>query len=189
MRWSRLAGGMACALLTTSAVAAQAPPGDVRPFTIRVPDAVLADLKARLANPRFPEPLDGDGWGLGTDIRYLKELVAYWRDRFDWRAQERRLNQFEQFTTEHRRPRHPLRPPAVAGCRTRCRCSITHGWPGSFVEFAKVIGPLTDPVAHGGRAEDAFRRRHPVDSRFRVLGPAARARLRPRAHRRASRPS
>ncbi len=78
-----------------------APAGDtsVRPFTISIPDAVLADLKTRLQNSRFPEPLQGDGWALGTDIRYLKELIAYWRDTFDWRAQERRLNGFEQFTT------------------------------------------------------------------------------------------
>jgi pimeloyl-ACP methyl ester carboxylesterase len=127
----------------------------VRPFTIRVPDAVLADLKARLANPRLPEPLQGDGWTLGTDIRYLRELLTYWRDGFDWRAQERRLNQLEQFTTTidglrvhfvHRKSKHPAAFPLL----------VTHGWPGSFVEFAKVIGPLTDPPAFGGRVEDAF---------------------------------
>src|SRR4029077_18895606 len=71
----------------------------IKPFTIRVPDAVLADLKARLANPRYPDALQGDGWTYGTDLRYLKALVAYWRDRFDWREQERRLNRLEQFTT------------------------------------------------------------------------------------------
>ena len=127
----------------------------MRPFKIQVPDSVLADLKARLANPRLPEPLQGDGWTLGTDVKYLRELLTYWRDRFDWRAQERRLNQFEQFTTTidglrvhfiHRRSKHPGAFPLL----------ITHGWPGSFVEFTKVIGPLTDPPAFGGRAEDAF---------------------------------
>jgi pimeloyl-ACP methyl ester carboxylesterase len=137
---------------------AQTPPSpadSIRPFTIHVPDAVLADLRARLAHPRFPEPLQGDGWTYGTDISYLKPLVAYWRDRFDWRAQERALNRFEQFTTTidglkihfiHRRSKQPRAFPLL----------ITHGWPGSFVEFTKIIDPLTDPVAHGGRAEDAF---------------------------------
>jgi len=127
----------------------------IRPFTIRVPDAVLADLKMRLKSPRVPESLNGDGWTYGTDTTYLKQLVAYWRDRFDWRAQERSLNRFEQFTTNidgltlhfiHRRSKQPNALPLL----------ITHGWPGSFVEFAKVIDPLTDPDAHGGRAEDAF---------------------------------
>ena len=127
----------------------------IRPFTIHVPDAVLADLKARLRNPRVPEALQGDGWTYGTDVTYLKQLLSYWRDRFDWRAQERALNRFEQFTTTidgltihfiHRRSKQPGAFPLL----------ITHGWPGSFVEFAKIIGPLTDPAAHGGRAEDAF---------------------------------
>jgi pimeloyl-ACP methyl ester carboxylesterase len=127
----------------------------VHPFTIRVPDSVLADLKGRLRNPRYPDALQGDGWTYGTDIAYLKPLVSYWRDRFDWRAQERALNAFEQFTTTidgltihfiHRRSKQPHEFPLL----------ITHGWPGSFVEFTKIIGPLTDPAAHGGRAEDAF---------------------------------
>lgn len=134
---------------------APAPADAVRPFTIHVPDAVLADLKARLANPRFPDPLQGDGWTYGTDIGYLKQLVAYWRDRFDWRAEERKLNRLEQFTTNidglnihfiHRRSKQPRAFPLL----------ITHGWPGSFVEFLKIIDPLTDPVSTGGRPEDAF---------------------------------
>jgi pimeloyl-ACP methyl ester carboxylesterase len=128
---------------------------EIRPFTIRVPDPVLADLKERLRHPRYPDALQGDGWTYGTDIGYLKQLVAYWRDRFDWRAQERALNRFEQFTTTmdgltihfiHRRSKQPGAFPLL----------ITHGWPGSFVEFTKIIGPLTDPAAHGGLAEDAF---------------------------------
>jgi pimeloyl-ACP methyl ester carboxylesterase len=133
-----------------------APPGDtaIRPFTIAIPDAVLVDLKARLRHPRYPPPLAG-GWTYGTDVAYLQGLVAYWRDTFDWRAQERRLNQLEQFTTVidgltihfvHRRSRHPEALPLL----------LTHGWPGSFVEFTKMIGPLTEPVAHGGQAADAF---------------------------------
>ena len=134
---------------------AQAPDAaPIVPFTIRVPDATLDDLKQRLARARFPEPLQPD-WSYGTDIAYLKELVAYWRERFDWRAQERKLNQFEQFTTAidgltvhfiHRRSKQPNALPLL----------VTHGWPGSIVEFTKIIGPLTDPVASGGRADDAF---------------------------------
>jgi microsomal epoxide hydrolase len=135
---------------------AQGPdPAAIRPFTIHVPDAVLVDLKARLANARIPDALQGEGWTHGTDVRYLKELVAYWRDRFDWREQERRLNRLEQFTTTidgltvhfiHRRSKQPNALPLL----------ITHGWPGSFVEFTKIVGPLTDPVAYGGRPDDGF---------------------------------
>jgi pimeloyl-ACP methyl ester carboxylesterase len=145
------------ALVVASVTAsAQAPPPDaIRPFTIRIPDAVLTDLKNRLASARIPEPLQGAGWTHGTDIAYLRQLVAYWRNGFDWRAQERRLNQLEQFTTTidgltvhfvHRRSKNPNALPLL----------ITHGWPGSFVEFTKIIGPLTDPEAHGGTAADAF---------------------------------
>ena len=135
--------------------ARQPDPAAIRPFAIHVPDAVLVDLKARLANARFPDPLAAESWTYGTDIRYLKELVTYWRTRFDWREQERRLNRFEQFTTRidgltlhfiHRRSSLPHALPLL----------ITHGWPGSFVEFSKIIEPLTDPVSHGGRPEDAF---------------------------------
>ena len=127
----------------------------IRPFRIDVPDTVLADLKARLKSPRIPEPLKGEGWDLGTDTAYLRDLVAYWRDRFDWRAAERRLNAMEQFTTTidglrihfvHRKSKHPNAFPLL----------VTHGWPGSIAEFTKIIGPLTDPPAHGGQAADAF---------------------------------
>ena len=94
-----LAAAILAAWNRAEPAAGQAPdPARVVPFTIRVPDAVLADLKARLARPRFPDPLQAD-WTYGTDLAYLKELVTYWRDTFNWRAQERKLNQFEQFTT------------------------------------------------------------------------------------------
>jgi pimeloyl-ACP methyl ester carboxylesterase len=144
--------------LVSSARAQTAPAaaGDaVRPFSIRVPEATLVDLKARLAKARLPEPLAGPGWDLGTDVAYLRQLLDYWRDRFDWRAQERLLNRMEQFTTTidglsihfvHRRSPHAGALPLL----------VTHGWPGSIAEFTKVIGPLTDPPAHGGRADDAF---------------------------------
>src|ERR1700719_3542598 len=79
--------------------AAQSRSAAVTPFRISVPDAVLTDLKERLARTRFPEEIDGSGWDYGTNLAYLKELVTYWRDTFDWRAAERRLNQFDQFTT------------------------------------------------------------------------------------------
>jgi pimeloyl-ACP methyl ester carboxylesterase len=146
--------------VTIASAAAQptpAPADDtaVQPFRIAVPDAVLADLRARLASPRLLTALAGDGWHLGTDVGYLRALVTYWRDRFDWRVQERRLNAMEQFTTTvdglrmhfvHRRSRHPGALPLL----------VTHGWPGSIAEFTKIIGPLTDPEAHGGVATDAF---------------------------------
>jgi microsomal epoxide hydrolase len=133
-----------------------ATPGDaVIPYKIQVPDSVLSDLKTRLARTRFPDQLKNVGWDYGTDPAYLRSLVEYWRDRFDWRAQERRLNQFDQFTTIidglrihfiHQKSKVPYALPLV----------LTHGWPGSIDEFHKVIGPLTDPVKYGGRAEDAF---------------------------------
>ena len=127
----------------------------IEPFAINVPDSVLMDLKDRLTRARMPDEPDGVGWTLGTNQTYLKQLVDYWRDEFDWREQERRLNRFEQFKARidgidihfiHRRSEEPGAFPLI----------LTHGWPGTFAEFAKVIGPLTDPVSHGGRAEDAF---------------------------------
>ncbi len=127
----------------------------VRPFEIAVSDDVLDDLRARLERTRLPDQLDGVGWDYGTELGYLNELITYWRDGFDWRAQERRLNEFDQFKTRigdldihfiHQRSPEPDALPLV----------ITHGWPGSIAEFTKIIGPLTDPVAYGGDAADAF---------------------------------
>jgi pimeloyl-ACP methyl ester carboxylesterase len=125
------------------------------PFKIHVDNAVLTDLKQRLARTRFPGEIANSDWDYGTNLAYLKELVTYWRDRYDWRAAERRLNQFDQFTTNidgldihfiHQRSKNPNALPVA----------ITHGWPGSFVEFTKIIGPLTDPAAHGGNVADSF---------------------------------
>ena len=105
----------------------------IEPFTINVPDAVLMDLKSRLVRARMP---DGVGWMLGTNQTYLKQLVDYWRDEFDWREQERRLNWFEQFKARiggldihfvHHRSVEPGAFPLI----------LTHGWPGTFAEFAK----------------------------------------------------
>lgn len=118
--------------------------GDVEPFEIRVPDAVLADLRSRLAHARIPEQVPGTGWDDGVPSGYLAELVAYWRDGYDWRTHEARLNRLAQFRTRidgvaihfvHARSPHPEAFPLL----------LTHGWPGSFVEFCDVIGPLTHP--------------------------------------------
>ncbi|MFC1633942.1 epoxide hydrolase family protein [Planctomycetota bacterium] len=127
----------------------------IKPFRIEVSEAVLNDLRDRLARTRFPDQIEDAGWNYGTDLSYLKELCAYWRSDFDWRAQERALNRFDHFRTEidglgidftHQRSRESNAFPLI----------ITHGWPGSFFEFTKIIGPLTDPIAHGGRSQDAF---------------------------------
>ncbi len=127
----------------------------VRPFTISVDPAVLKDLKERLSRVRLPDQFDNAAWEYGANLGYLRELVEYWRTQYDWPKHERRLNEFPQFKTEidgldihfiHQRSKEKDALPLV----------ITHGWPGSVFEFTKVIGPLTDPVAHGGRAEDAF---------------------------------
>lgn len=127
----------------------------VRPFRIAVPEAELEELRARLQSTRWPEPETVDDWSQGVPLAYLRELCGYWADGYDWRTTEQRLNALPQFRTEidglgihvlHVRSRHDDALPLV----------MTHGWPGSIVEFLKVIGPLTDPTAHGGNAADAF---------------------------------
>jgi microsomal epoxide hydrolase len=127
----------------------------IDPFRIAVPDSVLTDLRERLARTRFPDEMPGSGWGYGSELAYVRELVAYWRARYDWRAAEARLNALPQFRAEvdglgihfiHVRGSGPKPLPLV----------ITHGWPGSVAEFGEIIGPLTDPAAHGGDAADAF---------------------------------
>ncbi|WP_299557599.1 epoxide hydrolase family protein [uncultured Mycolicibacterium sp.] len=127
----------------------------MEPFRIAVPDDLLTDLRARLAATRWPERECVDDWSQGVPLDYLRDLADYWAHRYDWRAREAALNRFDQYVTEidglpihfiHQRSPHPDAFPIV----------ITHGWPGSVVEFHKVIGPLTDPTAHGGRAADAF---------------------------------
>jgi len=133
----------------------QPDPEAIRPFTIDIPDEVLTDLRDRLARTRLPEQSPGTGWDQGANRAYMMELLAYWEDEFDWRAQERRLNEFDQFKTVidgldvhfiHQRSAEPDAIPLL----------LTHGWPGSFIEFANLIGPLTDPAAYGGDAADAF---------------------------------
>ena len=127
----------------------------IRPFRIDIPEEALDDLRLRLGRTRWPEAETVDDWSQGIPLDYTRALCAYWADGYDWRATEARLNTFPQFITEidgldihfiHVRSPHPGALPLV----------ITHGWPGSIAEFQKVIGPLTDPVAYGGSADDAF---------------------------------
>ncbi len=128
---------------------------EIAPFHISVTDDDLADLTRRLSGTRWPEAECVEDWSQGIPLDYTQELARYWAQDYDWRAREAALNGFAQFTTAvdgvdihfiHQRSPHEDALPLL----------ITHGWPGSVVEFAKVIGPLTDPTAHGGRAEDAF---------------------------------
>ena len=128
---------------------------EITPFKIQVSDGELEDLQRRLAATRWPDEEPVSDWSQGIPRAYLKEVVAYWREKYDWRAREAHLTSFAQFKAEvdglcihfiHVRSPEEDALPLV----------MTHGWPGSIVEFHKVIGPLTDPVAHGGRAEDAF---------------------------------
>jgi pimeloyl-ACP methyl ester carboxylesterase len=121
---------------------------EVEPFAIDVPERVLEDLHERLARTRWPSEVEHAGWDYGTDLAYLQELCAYWRDEFDWRAQERKLNQLPQFTTEidgqllhfvHLRGRGPEPLPIV----------LTHGWPSSFFEFTKLAPKLADEDLDG----------------------------------------
>jgi epoxide hydrolase len=127
----------------------------VESFRIEVPEAELEDLRDRLRRARLPERETVDDWSQGVPLAYLEELCGYWASEYDWRATEERLNALPQFRTEldglgihfgHVRSEHPNAIPLV----------MTHGWPGSIVEFMKVIGPLTDPPAHGGDPADAF---------------------------------
>jgi microsomal epoxide hydrolase len=139
------------------------------PF-LAVPDEVLDDLRERLSNTRLPNAIDGIGWEQGTDLRYLEDLIAYWRDEFDWRAPEDRVNQLEHVATAVDGQRihaiHARSPEADA-----VPLLLVHGWPGSVVEFLDVIGPLTDPRAHGADPADAFHVVAPSLPGFAFSGP------------------
>ncbi|WP_131816748.1 epoxide hydrolase family protein [Nocardia salmonicida] len=144
---------------------------EITPFRIDIPQANIDDLNRRLDDTRWPDGVAGVGWSQGIPLDYTRELAGYWRNTYDWRAQEARLNSFPQFRTEidghdvhfvHVRSAEPEALPLV----------LTHGWPGSIVEFLDVIGPLTDPVAHGGRAEDAFHVVVPTIPGYGFSGPA-----------------
>jgi pimeloyl-ACP methyl ester carboxylesterase len=124
-------------------------------FEIRVSDDELEDLRERLSRTRWPDQIPGSGWDYGTDLAYLQELCEYWREKFDWRPQEALLNRQEHFRTEiEGQPIHFLH--ARSKVEGALPLLITHGWPGSVFEFYKILGPLSDPEAHGGSAEDAF---------------------------------
>lgn len=125
------------------------------PFTIAVPDDVLDDLHRRLDNVRWPDQAPGEPWSLGIPVSEVKAAVDHWRNNYDWRAREARMNAWPNFLTTaageqvhfiHARSKLEDATPIV----------LTHGWPGSFVEFLDVIGPLTDPESFGGTAADAF---------------------------------
>jgi pimeloyl-ACP methyl ester carboxylesterase len=124
-------------------------------FEIRVEDAALRDLRERLSRTRFPDQLEGAGWDYGTELGYLRELCAYWRERFDWRERERALNSLPQYRAEcrglrlhfvHARSSHADAFPLL----------LTHGWPGSCFEFHRLIPLLTHPEEHGGQPRQAF---------------------------------
>ncbi|MGH3705563.1 MAG: epoxide hydrolase family protein [Agromyces sp.] len=143
---------------------------EIRPFRIDIPQAELDDLDRRLAATRWPDELPGVGWSYGTPSGYLRGIADYWRTTFDWREREAELNAFPQFTTTidgqnvhflHVRSPEPDAMPLL----------LTHGWPGSIVEFMKVIGPLTDPRAHGGDPADAFHIVAPSMPGFAFSGP------------------
>lgn len=127
----------------------------IRPFTVSIPDSAIDDVKRRLANTRWPDPETVGDWSQGVRLANARSLAGYWERAYDWRRFEAALNRFPQFLTEidgldihfiHVRSQSPHAMPLL----------LTHGWPGSIVEFLKLIGPLTDPVSFGGDAADAF---------------------------------
>jgi epoxide hydrolase len=128
---------------------------DIRPFRIDIPQADIDDLHDRLARARWADDLPGVGWSRGVPLPYLRDLAEHWRTTYEWRTHESALNSLPQFVTTidgqdvhfvHVRSPEPAALPLV----------LTHGWPGSFVEMQRLVGPLTDPGAHGGEPVDAF---------------------------------
>jgi pimeloyl-ACP methyl ester carboxylesterase len=150
-----LYANIAVLAILSSRAAAEEVAQEVRPFKVHVEDAVLIDLRDRLARTRWPDELDSAAWDYGVPLAYLRELSEYWRNTYDWRKHEAALNAFPQFVTTldgvelhflHVRSRHAEATPLL----------LVHGWPGSVWEFHRIIPMLTNPTAHGGRAEDAF---------------------------------
>ena len=128
---------------------------DILPFRIEVDDSAIEDLQSRLAKTRLPDQLNDISWEYGTELSLMNQLINYWTEEFDWRAQESLLNQFDQYTTEvenlrlhfiHQRSQNPDAIPLM----------IVHGWPGSISEFYKIIDPLANPLEHGGDISDSF---------------------------------
>ncbi|MFF7051300.1 epoxide hydrolase family protein [Streptomyces griseorubiginosus] len=144
----------------------------ITPFRVDIPQRDLDDLHARLDRTRWPDDLSATGWAYGVPAAYLRELAHHWRHSYDWRAAEAELNAWPQFTTvidgttvhfAHVRSPEPDATPLI----------LTHGWPGSIVEFLDVVGPLTDPAAHGGDPVDAFHVVVPSIPGFGLSGPPA----------------
>jgi pimeloyl-ACP methyl ester carboxylesterase len=130
-------------------------PNSVEPFTVTVPDTVLEDLRRRLENVRWPDDVGNEDWRYGAQRDYLEELVAYWLESYDWRAEERRINSYANFKTTiddvpihfiYERGKGPDPIPLI----------LSHGWPWTFWDFEELIGPLTDPERHGGDPADSF---------------------------------
>jgi len=128
---------------------------EITPFTINTPEEQLTDLRNRINNTRWAEEECVNDWSQGIPLTYVREIADYWANQYDWRKSEQHLNTFDHFKTNiddldihfiHQKSPHPDAYPLI----------ITHGWPGSIVEFHKVIQPLVDPTKHGGKAEDAF---------------------------------
>lgn len=147
---------------------------EIRPFRIDVPEADLEDLRDRLARTRWGTALPGAAWERGVPADYLRDLAEYWRTSYDWRAHEAELNEIPQFVTEidgqtvhflHVRSPEPDALPLL----------LNHGWPGSVVEFLDMIGPLTDPRAHGADPADAFHVVVPSMPGFGFSGPTREA--------------
>ena len=156
-RRSLLAGSAAAGAigLLPAAMSAAGEDEAIRPFKFDVPDAAIADLRRRLAATRWPDRETVTDQSQGASLAKIQPLIRYWGTDYDWRRVEARLNALPQFVTEldgldiqfaHIRSPHSDALPLI----------MTHGWPGSIIELLKVIAPLTDPTAHGGRAEDAF---------------------------------
>ncbi|MFD6679078.1 epoxide hydrolase family protein [Micromonospora parva] len=130
-------------------------PVDVEPYRISVPESELTDLRARLARTRWPEAATASGWAHGIPLDEVRSLCGYWAESYDWRAAEARLNAVPQYLVTvdsltihvlHARSSYPGAMPLA----------LTHGWPGSVLELVDLVEPLTDPLSHGGTAEDAF---------------------------------
>lgn len=147
--------GLATAASVIGATRVDPAPSDIKPFEVHVSDEALEDLRRRLAMTRFPGDSPGDPWEYGTDREYLKELIAYWKDEYDWRAHEAKLNEFDHYTTTidgqmihfvHQKGRGKS-PLAIL---------MTHGWPGTIWEMLPSVPRLSDPAAHGGSEADSF---------------------------------
>src|ERR687898_2831005 len=128
---------------------------EIRPFHLEIPEEQIDDLRRRIAATRWPSKELVSDRSQGVQLATLQELARYWTTDYDWRKAEAKLNALPQFTTEidgveihfiHVRSQHETALPLI----------MTHGWPGSVIELLETVGPLTDPTAHGGNAEDAF---------------------------------